>query len=150
VSTGNGHPPTRAARRRIENNTPAASGLGTAEDTLARVIGETVALRLAELLARLPQPQQTGCSVCCIQAKQAQQAHAIAVENAKKAAEPEPDPPQMPIQAAFTTGPVYVAPEQPPVWLPVCFDHLSAQAGPLVRQTGLVFPDGRPVVAQAG
>lgn len=139
----------RAARRRTANNTPVPSGLGAAEDGLAKVIGESVALHLAQLLAQiLPQlaPQATACLFCAVDAKRAQAAHAVAVENAKKATEPEPEAPPLNIQQAFTSAPVALAPGQPPVSCPVCFDHL--QAGPQARQVGLVLPDGRPIVAQ--
>lgn len=149
MNAGNGT--DRAARRRVTNNTPTGSGLGTAEDSLAKVIGEAVALHLGQLLGQiLPQlaPQQTACLPCAVLAKQAQAAHAVAVVNAQAAAEPVPDPPQVPIQAAFTLMPMQAAPGVPPVACPVCFDHL--QAGPAARQVGLVLPDGTPIVARAG
>lgn len=150
MNAGNGHAPApRAERRRIENNTPTASGLGAGQDALAKVIGESVALHLANILGQiLPQmrPQGTACLFCALAAKQELAAYQVACENAQKAAEDIPEPPQPPIQQAFTWAPVAAAPNMPPVPGPVCFDHL--QTGPQQRPVGLVLPDGRPVVAR--
>lgn len=151
MTAANGHPPTRAARRRVENNTPMPSGVGAAQEGLANVIGQAVAVHLAQVLGQiLPQlrPQGTACLFCAIEAKRVLAAYQVACENAQAAAEDIPQPPQPPIQQAFTWSPVASGPNVPPVAAPVCFDHL--QAGPGVRPTGLVLPDGRPVVAQAG
>jgi hypothetical protein len=149
VSTANGHPPTRAERRRVENNTPMPSGVGAAQEGLANVIGQAVAVHLANVLGQiLPQmrPQGTACLFCALEAKQALAAYQVACENAQKAAEDIPPPPQPPIQQAFTWSPIAAGPNVPPVAVPVCFDHL--QAGPPQRAVGLVLPDGRPIVAQ--
>jgi hypothetical protein len=161
VASPNGTSHPRAARRRVERNTPTL-GAGAAGDDLAKVIGESVALHLGQLLGPilpqlaqlaqvLPQlrPQGTACLPCAVEAKQALAAYTIACEVAQKAAEPVPDPPAPPIQQAFTWMPVQTAAEVPAVAVPVCFDHLQ-QLGPAPRPVGLVLPDGRPVVAQAG
>ena len=158
----------RAAVRRAQNNTPTLGG-GTATDTLAKLIGEAVALHLAPLIGQLAQAlaaQKTACVYCAARAKMAGHAHAKAVEAlraeqeiaAKAAAELGGAPPELTlpefappgIQEAFTWVPVVIAPGQPPTSVPVCFDCLpeepqTAPAGP--RATGLVTGDGRPVVA---
>lgn len=148
MNSVNGHVLNRAARRRVENNTPAPSGLGTAEDTLARIIGESVALHLAQLLpqALAQVAQQTACLLCAVAAKQEQAAHKTACEQAAKAGEPMPDAPPVNIQQAFTLMPMQAAVNVPPVACPVCFDHL--QTGPEVRPVGLVGPNGKPIIAK--
>ena len=173
MASGNGL--DRAARRRIERNTPAASGLGHAEDSLAKVIGESVALHLGQLLGQvLPQVAvQPACVVCAMVRKQAELAwraqveavvagYRAAVENAKAAAEEQPPEPELPAQPALpdvqqscTWVPIVLRPDLVPQPLPVCYDHMPAtaeQAGlpPQQRETGLVFPDGRPIVARGG
>src|ERR1700729_4072863 len=74
---GNGTAPqtvngTRAERRRVQNNTPMPGAVGAAEQTLAQVIGETVALHLAQMLGQpLPQmPWQPECWFCVADARQ--------------------------------------------------------------------------------
>ena len=167
MDTANGQAPNRAARRRAENNTRGPNGLGTAEDTLAKVIGESVALHLAPLL------QPAACALCATRRKIAQRIweaavqavlreHEVKITNAMAAAEPPPpdpvlpDPPELPgVQKAFTWLPIVLRPGLPPQVLPVCYDDMPASAAeagvpPQVRETGLVLPDGRPVVAQSG
>ena len=165
----------RAARRRVANNTPTGAGVGTAEATLADVIGQAVALHLAQLLPQMlaGQPWQPACVVCAMVRKQAELAwraqveaivaeYRVAVENAKAAAEEQPPEPELPAQPALpdvqqssTWVPILLRPDLAPQPLPVCYDHLPAtaeQAGlpPQQRETGLVFPDGRPIVARGG
>lgn len=64
-----------------------------AERNLAEVIGETVALHLAPVIARM-RPARPGCIVCAAKVK-------VAERNARAAAEPMPD---LGITESFTTG----------------------------------------------
>lgn len=167
-STANGHTP-RAARRRIENNTPTPSGAGAGGDALAQVVGFAVAQALAPMLAQLA-PQKTGCLYCCARRKIAQTAYATALASArteweiacKAAAElgnpapewSEPEPPALPeVQEAFTWVPVQPVAGQAPVTIPVCYDDLpdrpAEPAPPPDRRTGLVTADGRQIVARS-
>lgn len=160
MNAGNGHVADRAQRRRVANNTPTASGAGAGHDALAKVIGESVALHLANILGQiLPQmrPQGTACLFCALAAKQALAAYTVACENAQAAAEDIPRPPEPPIQQAFTWSPVAAAPDVPPVAAPVCFDHLPvgptdvteqapAERKAPFRPVGLVTPDGRQIL----
>lgn len=119
-----------------------------AEASLADIIGQTVALHLANVLGPMLQQVQAqpACVICVQGHKQAAKAHDVAVANAAQSAEEPPEVQLPPIMPAVTWMPL-TAPGQPPQVLPVCYGHF--QAGPTVRPTGLVLPDGRPVVAQA-
>lgn len=146
----------RAERRRIENNTTGPSGLGAAEETLASVIGQTVAVQLAQMLSQLlPQmPWQPDCFFCVLAAKQVVHNHQIACANAVQAAEEQPELPPAPEVARGVTqvvvtqlvntpaGPV---PSSGSVW--ACWNHIELpQQAP--RQSGLVGPDGSPIIAR--
>lgn len=123
-----------------------------AEHSLAQVIGQSVALHLAQLLApgieqlikvaSQVQPQP-ACVLCVQECKQAEAAWQVAAQNAMQAAEPEPAPfAAPPIAQAVTWMPI----GQPPVAVPLCYGHVPS--GPQVRATGLVAPNGQPIVAQ--
>lgn len=72
-----------------------------AERNLAEVIGEAVALHLAPLLRP---PARPACIVCAAKVKRAEKAHAIALANARAAAEEEPAPPDLGVTESFTDG----------------------------------------------
>lgn len=138
---------TRHVPPGLANGTPVPPSADVAQEHLANVIGQAVAVHLAKLLAGW-QPQQVACSFCTVQRRQAEQAYATALANAQAAAEEPPGPPELPgIAQAVTWQPVQVAQGTPPVAVPVCYPHV--QAGPAQRATGLVTADGRPIVAQA-
>jgi hypothetical protein len=155
--TVNGHA-TRAERRRVQNNTPMPGTVGAAEQTLAQVIGETVALHLAQMLGQLlPQmPWQPECWFCVADARQRVRAYQVLVQTAQQAGEPVPDAPDPPAVAkAITHVPVTQLVQTPagPVpgtcAVPACWDHVQVQAdGP--KPTGLFAPDGRPIVRSGG
>ena len=134
------------------------------ESALARVIGETVALRLAELLPQ--QPWNPGCLFCTYLAKATVAQHAaataawqVAQQNAQQAAEPFDVPPpelaEPSIAQAVTWVPVTQLADGPAgpvpvtVTVPACWAHVQLPQAP-PRQTGLVMPDGRPIIATAG
>jgi bacterioferritin-associated ferredoxin len=163
LASGNGTAPptingTRAERRRVQNNTPMPGAVGAAEQTLAQVIGETVALHLAQMLGQLlPQmPWREDCYFCIVSARQMVRAYQVAVTTAEQAAEPVPDPPAAPqVARAVTHVPITQLVQTPagPVpgtcAVPACWDHVQVQAdGP--KPTGLFAPDGRPIVRSGG
>lgn len=142
----NGTPPafTRAAARRADRHehTPEA-----AQDRMARVIGEHVAVQLGAFLQQAV--TQPGCLFCVAARKQAERAWAVAAQNAIQAAEEPPAPPELPpVQQAMTWMPVAPAQGQPQIAVPVCYTHF--QSGPAERAVGLVLPDGSPIVARQG
>lgn len=157
MSGSNGTKAPTAAQRAHRQSQDAAK----AETNLAQVFGQTVAEVLIQVLPQaLAQiSTQPACVVCAMVRKQAELAwraqveavvneYRVAVENAKAAAEELP-----PVQQSFTWVPVLLRTDMAPQPLPVCYDHMpatAAQAGlpPMRRETGLVFPDGRPIVAQ--
>lgn len=104
-----------------------------AEANLANVIGEAVALHLANVLGPMLQqmPWHPACVLCVQARKQAEQAEGE-------------EPPG--IAQAVTWMPLG-QPGQPPNVLPVCYGHF--QTGPAVRPTGLVAPSGQPIVARS-
>jgi hypothetical protein len=80
-----------------------------AEASLANVIGEAVALHLAQVAGPLLEHIATtqyrpACLVCAVSAKRADRDHQIAVANARTAAEPEPERPDAPVTESFTEG----------------------------------------------
>ena len=107
-----------------------------AERSLAEVIGQAVALHLAQLLAPLlQQAQAQPACVLCVQACK------VAEQNARQAAEEFSAPG---IAQAVTWMPV----GSPPAAVPLCYGHVPD--GPQVRATGLVSPSGAPIVARQG
>lgn len=112
--------------------------LDVAEHSLAQVIGQSVALHLAQLIAPgIEQLIKVASQV------QPQPACVLCVQECKQAAEPEPAPfAAPPISQAVTWMPI----GQPPVAVPLCYGHVPS--GPQVRATGLVAPNGQPIVAQ--
>ena len=138
------------------------------ESALARVIGETVASRLADMFGQvLPgMPWNPGCLFCTYLAKAAVAQHAaalqawqVAQQNAQQAAEPFDVPPpelaEPSIAQSITEVPVTQLADGPAgpvpvtVTVPACWAHVQLPQAP-PRQTGLVMPDGRPIVATAG
>lgn len=146
AQAANGQAHSRAATRRIQNNTPTASGLGAAGDNLATAIGQAITVSLAPIVAQLfqqlaGQAQKTACLYCAARRKITQTAYAEALaaarteyEIARNAAaelghEPpewaEPEPPALPdVQEAFTWVPVQPVRGAAPVTIPVCYDDL--------------------------
>lgn len=142
---------------------------GEQESALATVIGETVALHLADCLAQvLPgMPWNPGCVFCVWRAKAAHLQHMaalqqweIAKQNAEQAAEPfsvpQPEWGEPLIAQAVTWVPVTQLVPGPggtmvpvTVVIPSCWADVAVPAEP-PRQTGLVAPDGRPIVAHGG
>lgn len=115
-----------------------------AEANLANVIGQAVAMHLAQLLAQ--QQAQSACVLCVQNRKQAEQAYQVAVDNAAAAAEPQPPlPPEPPVMPAVTWVPLG-QPGQPGNVLPVCYAHFPS--GPQVRSTGLVDASGNAILAR--
>jgi bacterioferritin-associated ferredoxin len=102
--TVNGHA-TRAERRRVQNNTPMPGAVGAAEQTLAQVIGETVALHLAQMLGQVlaRMPYLGECARCIRSAKLGIRAYEVKVANAQQAAEPVPERPAPPEVARAVT-----------------------------------------------
>lgn len=95
------------ATRRLKEPIPPSADV--AERTLADVIGQGVALHLAEvvgpLLERLATLQlRPACLVCAMKAKRAERDYEIAVANARAAAEPEPEAPGVTATESFTEG----------------------------------------------
>jgi hypothetical protein len=112
VSNGT-HTAPRAEQRRAKNGVRGPAGAVPAEQSLARIIGETVALRMAEVVPELT--WTPGCLPCAREAKRAERDHSIAVAIATKAAEPLPDVPHVQVNQAFTIGPDG----------PVCWAHVE-------------------------
>lgn len=156
TASANGHVMDRPTRRRIENGVTAPSGLRTGEDLLAKVIGESVALHMAELLGQLlPQmPWQPDCFFCLLGAKKLVREYTVAISNAQAAGEPVPDPPAPPSVARAVTQvvvtqlvntPAGMMPGSGSVW--ACWEHVELPAEP-PRQVGLVGPDGQPILSR--
>lgn len=146
----------RATRRRIENGVTAPSGLKTGDDLLAKVIGESVALHLGELLGQLlpAMPWQPDCFFCLLSAKRLVRDYQVAIANAQAAGEEVPEPPAPPSVSRAVTQvvvtqlvqtPAGLTPASGSVW--ACWDHVELPAEP-PRQTGLVDPAGRPIATR--
>lgn len=148
MSSGNGAKVPNANQRARA----LAQQAGREEPNLAQVIGQAVALHLAQLLPQAlhavfqGMPWQPGCLMCVNLHKQAEQAHRVAVAEAEAAGGGPPEPALPPVQQAITLAPVQPAPGAPPLALPICYDHLAAQ--PQVRAVGLVDAAGVPIVAR--
>ena len=130
-----------------QRNRRLAQDVDEAENGLAQIIGQAVALHLSQVLQEmLPQlPWQTAC-LACVHAHKLAEARYLEQYGAL----PEADRPPFtgpPIQQSMTWAPLTTAPNVPPVPAPTCYQHLNA--GPALRQTGLVLPDGSPVIARA-
>lgn len=154
--TANGQAMDRAARRRVDNNTTGPTGLGAAEETLAGVIGQTVAAHLGQMLSQLlPQmPWQPDCFFCVLAAKQLVQAHQAACANAAQANEAQPELPPAPqvgraitqvVVTQLVNTPAGPVPSSGSVW--ACWNHVELPQQP-PRQTGLIGPDGSPIIAR--
>lgn len=127
-----------------------------AEHGVAQIIGESVALHLGQMLGQLlpAMPWQPDCYFCVLAAKQLVRSHQVACANAVQAGEDQPELPPPPQVARGVTQivvtqlvqtPAGMVPSSGSVW--ACWEHIDLPQQPL-RQTGLVAPDGRPVVAQ--
>lgn len=141
-------PASRAERRRVQNNVPQSPEV--AEQNLAAVIGQSVAAHLGQVLAQMP--WQPECLFCCMAAKKLITDYEVAVRNAGQAGEPVPDQPERPAVSKALTW-VNVAEQVPGpggpqtvvTTVPSCWDHVPVP-GSAPRQTGLVAPDGRPIM----
>jgi hypothetical protein len=157
LTAGNGsRPGTQAIRRAI-----AKAPLPDEEAKLAKLIGESVALHLGQLLGQLvPQVlqaaqqivQHTECLFCVLAARKLVAAYQVAVANAAAAAEPVPDlPPQPQVARAVTWVNVVeqimtpAGPQAIVTTVPACWEHVPVP-GDAPRPTGLVGVDGRPIV----
>jgi hypothetical protein len=127
-----------------------------AEAGLADLIGASAALHLGQLLAQLlPQmPWQPDCFFCLLAAKKLVHDHQVAVANASAAGEDMPQlPPAPAVNRAVTQTVVTHLVQTPAGMLPAsgsvwaCWDHLEVPSEP-PRQTGLVGPDGRAIIAR--
>lgn len=108
----------RAERRRLEQNAPGTDGVGMTDRTIAEILGETVALKLAPLLGEaLWQP---ACAPCCQDAKRTDHDHQVAVANAMAAAEAPPEAPPVRVSQAVTIDPARG---------PVCWAHVEPGDG---------------------
>lgn len=127
-----------------------------AAHNMAQLIGGAVALHLGQLLGQLlPQmPWQPDCFFCLIAAKKTVHDHQVAIANAQAAGEDMPELPPPPgvnravTQTLITTlaqTPAGMVPASGSVW--ACWEHLEVPSD-APRQTGLVGPDGRPVIAR--
>ena len=135
ASGANGKVPTAHARMRAAERETAK-----AESSLAQVIGEAVALHLAQLLPQaLSHLGQPGCLLCVHAHKRAEQAWR------EKGGEGEFGGP--PVAERVTWAPFATAPNAPVIPAPLCYQHLSV--GPQVRAVGLVDAAGAPIVTQA-
>lgn len=150
------HGMDRATRRRIENGVTAKSGLAAGEDLLAKVIGESVALHLGQLLGQLlpAMPWQPDCFFCLLSAKQVVKGHQVAIANAQAAGEEMPALPGAPsvnravtqvVVTQLVPTPAGMVPSSGSVW--ACWDHLELPSEP-PRQSGLVDVAGRPIAAR--
>lgn len=151
--------------RRLPGHVPAAFSAGgqdvppsqdVMEHTLADVIGQTVALHLGQMLSQLlpAMPWQPECFFCLIGAKQLVRDMQVKCANAVAAGEDQPELPPPPQVARAVTQVVVtqlvqtpggMAPSSGSVW--ACWEHIELPQEP-PRQTGLVGPDGRPVIAR--
>jgi len=81
-----------------------------AAHNLAQVIGQAVAVHVAQLLAPVlqrlvDQQEQPACVVCAREVKRAERDYEVARENALRAAEPPPDKPEVKVSMSFTADP---------------------------------------------
>jgi bacterioferritin-associated ferredoxin len=128
------------------------------EASFAKLLGEAVAMHLAGMLGQLlPQmPWQPDCFFCVSAARSMVRAYQVQVANAQQAGEPNPEPPPPPgVAKGITQVPVTQLVQTPagPVpgtcSVPACWEHVQVQ-GEAPRATGLVAPDGRPIVHSGG
>lgn len=128
------------------------------EASFAKLLGESVAMHLAGMLGQLlPQmPWQPECFFCVSAARAAVRAYQVAVANAQQAGEDVPEAPAPPgVAKGLTYVPVTQLVQTPAGQVPgtssvpACWDHVQVQ-GDAPRATGLVAPDGRPIVHSGG
>lgn len=123
---------------------------------LAQVIGQSVALHLGELLGQIlpAMPWQPDCFFCLIGAKKLVRDHQAAIANASAAGEEMPGLPAPPsvnravtqvVVTQLVPTPAGTVPSSGSVW--ACWDHLEVPQQP-PRQTGLLGPDGQPIIAR--
>jgi hypothetical protein len=144
----------QAVRRAIAAATPPSAEVNG--QAFAEVVGRTVAVQLANMLAQLlpRMPWQPSCQMCIVAAKQAIRAHEIACQNAVQAGEEQPVLPEPPnVAQAVTLMPSAqsaIGPDGQPrivgvAELPVCFDHIQLpEDSP--RPTGLVTGSGAAIL----
>jgi hypothetical protein len=127
-----------------------------AEHNLAQIIGQSVAVHLGELVGPILQQiagqQRADCFFCLMTAKKLVHDHQVAMAIAAAAGEDMPELPAPPqvgrgitqvVVTQLMNTPAGVVPSSGSVWS--CWDHLEVPAEP-PKQTGLVAPDGRPIV----
>ena len=136
MAGANGQPGTQATRRAL------AAHAAEQEAGIASVIGQAVALHLADLLKQMA--WQPGCVLCTARAKQALAAHATKAAAAQAAGEEIPIAPDPAVMPALTWVPL----GSPPVALPVCFGCFAPP--PDIRQVGLVDAAGNPITKRVG
>lgn len=119
--------------------------------SIAQVIGESVALHLGQLLGQMV----ASCYFCLADAQQVITGHSVAIRNAQAAGEPLPDVPAAPVvNRSVTFIPIVQMAQCPagpmPVGcsVPACWDHLPPPAlqsrGPV--EVGLFGLDGQPLI----
>lgn len=149
----------QAARRAVAGHQAAQ------ETALAGLIGESVALHLAPLLGELVQrvTAQPECFFCLSNVVQVVRGYQVAVQNAERAGEELPPPPEPPsVNRSVTRVPAVQLAQGPggpvPVGcsVPACFECMQAQAqvqpgqgGPRVS-VGLVDVAGNPLSFRRG
>jgi hypothetical protein len=127
-----------------------------AQHGLAQVIGQAVALHLAEMLGQLlpAMPWQPDCFFCLLGAKKTVRDHQVAIANAQAAGEEMPALPDAPsvnravtqvVVTQLVPTPAGLVPSSGSVW--ACWDHLELPSEP-PRQSGLVDVAGRPIAAR--
>jgi hypothetical protein len=158
VGTSNG----QANRRAIADARQAEAEQG---NSLAALIGQTVALQLAPLLGDLVQrvTAQPECFFCLMTAKETIAAYMIRLANAKSAGEvdvpPQPDPPA--VNRSVTRVPIVQVAQGPagpmPIGcsVPACWDHIlnpptAMDGGARPVSVGLIDVAGRPISFRRG
>jgi hypothetical protein len=124
------------------------------EATLAKVIGESVAVHHAQMLGQLlpRMPWRPDCYFCVAGAKMTVRDYEVKVANAQAAGEDNPEPPAAPeVTQAVTFMPVTqmagspAGPVPVTVSVPVCFAHMPASQD-MPKATGLLNVDGSPIL----
>lgn len=144
MSAANGKSPT-AAQRAHRLAQDAQKAADAAENSLAQVIGQAVALHLAQVLPQImaQMPWQPACVLCVSEHKNAEAGYLAKLGDTPVEDRPPFEGP--PIAQAITLAPFVTSAQSPPVAAPLCYRHLAS--GPTVRPTGLVDAAGRPMIA---
>lgn len=149
--------------RHLPPSAPVPASPDVAERTLAQLIGASVAIeagnlfgpvlqQIAALQQQIASQARAECFFCVLTAKALVRDYQAAVANAQAAAEPNPEPPPPPqvntgitqvIVTQLANTPAGLVPTGGSVW--ACWEHVELPAQP-PRQTGLVRPDGSPII----